>query len=73
MVTIKNEEYNNYYNCLVTFKMNRDVKKSLQRALEESGITFQDFLDDVCRDAAIKRGIEESSLPKKIRKHTVIQ
>lgn len=73
MATIKNEEYNNYYNCLATFKMNRDVKKSLQILLEQQKITFQDFLDDACRDAIIKRGVMESDLPQKIRKNTVIQ
>jgi hypothetical protein len=73
MPLLKNDEYNKYYNCLGTFKMNREVKGKVQAVLAQNNITFQDFLDDACRSAILRSGTPENLIPKKIRKNTVIE
>jgi len=59
------KEYNNYYNKLATFKVNKDVKERTQALLRKNGITFQDFIDDSMREFLIKNNVET---PARVRK-----
>lgn len=59
------KEYNNYYNKLATFKVNKDVKEKTHQILRENGITFQDFIDDSMRVFLMKNNVE---MPARIRK-----
>jgi hypothetical protein len=59
------KEYNNYYNKLATFKVNKDVKEKTQKLLIEDEITFQDFIDDAMREYLKEKNVK---IPARIRK-----
>ncbi len=59
------KEYNNYYNKLATFKVNKDMKEKTQKLLVEDETTFQDFIDDAMRKYLKSKNVE---MPARIRK-----